>query len=143
MLLPLTTIMPSVISRLKSLLGHEHGDAWKAYFLVAAAFVPWLSVADPLVTILFIERYRNYVIGHLILRRGGGGEGGGARVGPQQAGAAGPHAHGHGQQLQIPMTTMMEKSKAPSNLVQPAQPQPQHIDIAQAKTNAAIGHANT
>ena len=38
---------------------------WAHYGLVAAALVPWLSVANPLVTILFVERYRRFMVGLL------------------------------------------------------------------------------
>ena len=63
-LLPLVTIVPSVISRLSTLLAWHQLDAfWPNYSLVVAAFVPWLSVANPLVTILFVERYRRFLVG--------------------------------------------------------------------------------
>ena len=60
-LLPLVTIVPAVISRVSGLLGFEFSAFWTDYFLVIAAFVPWLSVVNPLITILYVERYRQFV----------------------------------------------------------------------------------
>ena len=36
---------------------------WTYYAMVIAGVVPWLSVLSPLVSILFIERYRTFVAG--------------------------------------------------------------------------------
>ena len=43
------------------MLWHHLDSSWKYYSLMVAAFVPWLSVASPLVTILFVERYRRFM----------------------------------------------------------------------------------
>jgi len=60
--MPLVSIVPAIISRLSALMGWHHLDSfWPYYSLVVAAFVPWLSVANPLVTIVFVERYRRFM----------------------------------------------------------------------------------
>ena len=61
--MPLVTIVPAIISRITAIMQWNNFDTfWRFYFLVVAAFVPWLSVASPLVTILFVERYRRFIV---------------------------------------------------------------------------------
>ena len=72
MLLPLVTIVPSVISRITILMvWHNLDSFWQYNGLISTVFGPWLSVANPLVTILFVERYRRFMgeILHGILMR--------------------------------------------------------------------------
>ena len=63
--MPLVSIIPAIIARITPLMQqwNNFDSFWEYYFMVVAAFVPWLSVANPLVTILFVERYRRFVAG--------------------------------------------------------------------------------
>ena len=97
--MPLVSIVPAILSRISVLMLWHHLDSfWPYYGLVVAAFVPWLSVINPLVTLVFVERYRNHLAGLFGRIRKI------ARVGPA----------GDQQQQQLPMTTMANTSKAPT-----------------------------
>ena len=58
-------MLPGIVCRVQTILGHDLGNFWTYEAMVVVACVPWLSVTNPLVTILFVERYRQFVGGML------------------------------------------------------------------------------
>ena len=44
-------------------MGQDLGLFWMYFDLVIGVLVPWLSVLNPLVTMIFVERYRKYLSG--------------------------------------------------------------------------------
>ena len=55
------TFITTIVSKLRTISGLYTGAFLEYNGLIGAAVLPWMSVANPIVTILFVERYRKFM----------------------------------------------------------------------------------